>query len=89
MPLNKDSLKELSKISYVHFLLIESEKEVLDGWIEKRVKESEIVLLNYHPKAIILAHEIFYETYCNTKKRIIGYCPLNFSEEHKSILHIV
>ena len=89
MPLNKESLKELSKISYIHFLLIESEKEILDGWKKINVKEKEIILLNYHPNAIILAHDIFYETCYNNNERIIGYCPLNFSEEHKSILHIV
>lgn len=88
MPLNKESLKELSKISYVHFLLIESEKETMDGWKKVKVKTKQIVLLNYHPSAIILAHDLFYESQYQNEK-IIGYCPLTFSEEHKPLLHIV
>lgn len=88
MPLNRESLEKLSEFSNIQLLLIESERKELDGWKKVKVKTKQIVLLNYHPKAIILAHDLFYESQSQNEK-IIGYCPLTFSEEHKSILHIV
>lgn len=89
MPLNRESLEKLSEFSNIQLLLIESEREELvDGWKKVKVKTKQIVLLNYHPKAIILAHDLFYESQYQNEK-IIGYCPLTFSEEHKPLLRIV
>ena len=88
MPLNIESLEKLSEFSNIQLLLIESEREKLDGWKKVKVKTKQIVLLNYHPRAIILAHDLFHESQSQNDK-IIGYCPLTFSEEHKPLLCIV
>lgn len=90
-PLRREYLEKISKESNTEFFFALIQEEIEEGpsWNKKIKYKKEIVPVVYHPNVIIFNHDIFYGvTHNYEKEKIIGYCPLEFSEEYKEIVRL-